>query len=138
MVDLDALSKNNMLIVKYVKNRNILRKIPKRKVSKGVADIIYKLCSTGEFNDKEFYDLSKTDQEIVANFINNCHIDVGFDFTTTDEDEFDKQYNILVGQMNCGNPSVANKRKFVDLVLMGISTKKIPLQQGLLDIEKII
>lgn len=126
-IDIDALKKSGTLKVKYVKNRNILPNLP---ISYGLADsvidIILDLCND-KFDKNKYEKLTEKDKDIIINFCNNTHIDVGISLDK--KDEMEKQINIYIGEYNAGNESVAPK--LIKLVKQAMMMNKLSAKQGL-------
>jgi hypothetical protein len=137
MINMADLQDKQILTVKYVQNRNTLKGVPRQKVSENVADLIIELCTTGKFNKDKFDALSNTDKQITADFVNKCHIDVGYSFTDNSITEWNKQYEILIGQFNTNNHALPIRNRLKSLIVEGIQRKYLPQQQGLLLIDKI-
>lgn len=130
MVDIDQLQDKNIVSLKYVKNRNTHNKLKKTLVTDNVKKIIIELCKTGVFNENVYNVCNSADKVFVYNFCNICHIDVG-DGIETPADDKQKQYDILLGELNAGNTNPKIIQELHKLLLDGIAKKEIPIQQGL-------
>ena len=126
-VDLEKL-KRNILNVKYTSCRGSVPNMKIERVSEDVKSVLMDILQN-KYNSKLFDKLLTDDQRIVSNFVRTLKI------KNIDMDNFDKkyqhEYEVLIGEVNCGNSNEQIKKKLKQYILRGISENLIPRAQGL-------
>ena len=126
-VDLEKLKKN-ILNVKYTSCRGSVPNIKIERVSEDVKSVLLDILQD-KYNEKLFDKLLSDDQRIVSNFVRTLKI------KNIDMDNFDKkyqhEYEVLLGEVNCGNTNEKVKMQLKKYILRGISEGLIPRAQGL-------
>lgn len=118
--------KHNMLSCKYVADRNTLPKLPMQRISNDVKNIILKIVVDNEFDKNEFIKLDNEDKNILINFVDACHLDIEI----ANENTFQMQYDVLLGEYKAGNNAILPKLK--SFITSAIMNKMIAQKQGLL------
>ena len=126
-VDVEKLKKN-ILNVKYTSCRGSVPNMKIERVSEDVKSVLMDILQN-KYNSKLFDKLLTDDQRIVSNFVRTLKI------KNIDMDNFDKkyqhEYEVLIGEVNCGNSNEQIKKKLKQYILRGISENLIPRAQGL-------
>ena len=126
-IDVEKLEKN-ILNVKYTSCRGSLPNMKVERVSEDVKSVLMDILRN-KYNSKLFDKLLSDDQRIVSNFVRTLKI------KNIDMDNFDKkyqhEYEVLIGEVNCGNSNEQIKKKLKQYILRGISENLIPRAQGL-------
>ena len=126
-VDLEKL-KRNILNVKYTSCRGSVPNMKIERVSEDVKSVLLDILQN-KYNSKLFDKLLSDDQRIVSHFVRTLKI------KNIDMDNFDKkyqhEYEVLLGEVNCGNSNEQIKKKLKQYILRGISENLIPIAQGL-------
>ena len=126
-VDLEKLKKN-ILNVKYTSCRGSVPSMKIERISEDVKSVLMDILQN-KYNSKLFDKLLSDDQRIVSNFVRTLKI------KNIDMDNFDKkyqhEYEVLLGEVNCGNTNEKVKMQLKKYILRGISEGLIPRAQGL-------
>ena len=131
-IDMDSLD-NNIIKVKYVKNRNILPNLPiTYNISDDVKNTIIDVTNN-KFNKEMYNKMNMTDKELIKAFLNACHISV--QGLKLNDKDFEEQLNILYGQYNAGNLSV--KPELIKNIKKAMLLNKISTKQSILLLEKL-
>lgn len=129
MINIDALEKDNKLVLKYVKTRNTHNKIKQQHVSNNMRDLLIELSKTSNFN-KLLYEKLRADEKLFfIDFCNATHIDVGLNINTVDQKQ--KVYDVLLGEYRSGNTNPQIVKQLKSLIVKGIQNNEIPMDQGL-------
>jgi hypothetical protein len=137
MLNIKDLKNSCILAVKYIKNKQVVPKLPRQKISNSVKDMIVEVCENGEFSKDCFDILSADDQKIFITFVQMCNLDIGYDIILDESDDFDKEYQQLLSKWKCGIASVDTGKKLRKLIIQGIQKKKLPLQSSLILLAKL-
>lgn len=131
-VDMKAL-KNNILKLKYVKNRNIVPSVPITfGIHEDVKNILLGLCN--DKFDKPLYDkLDDNNKNKIISFCNACHIDCGISIDK--KNEIENQLNILYGEYTAGNTDV--KFKLKKAIRNAMMLNKLSSKNGLMLLDEI-
>jgi hypothetical protein len=127
-VDLKKLSQN-ILVVRYTTSNNVHTKIPVQKISTDCRHTIEEILR-GTFNKRLFERMDRDDKRVIKNFVRRCHIDA--DVTDSDDDDFEKEFQILKGEYLSGNDNPQLKKDLRRYVITGINENRIPRNQGML------
>ena len=126
-IDLKQL-KQNVISLKYVKNRNIVPTfkpmIITSKVRKMIEDII-----ADRFNENEFNKLELDEKRIISKLselIGQSNIG-----TEADSDKFQEKFDVMYGEILAGNDSKFLKAQFRKYILLGVHENRIPKSQAL-------
>jgi hypothetical protein len=137
MVNVADLRKFNLLVVKYVKNRQVLPKLPRQKIPEAVSTLILNVVENNDFNIDDFNGLSVSDQKLFILFVQQCHVDIGYDIVVDEVDEFDKVYVELMKTWKDGNTSKETVKQLRKHIIVGMQSKKIPVKTGLLTLQQL-
>ena len=121
MINLDELEKSNLLVVKYIKNRQILPNLHRQKVSNEMKELILELCKNNNFEKDKFDLLTIDDQKLFMKFITQCKIDIGYEMVDEDKkvNEFDQQYQYLLSEWKKNNSNSEIKKELRKLLIKG-------------------
>ena len=126
-IDVEKL-KRNILNVKYTSCRGSVPNMKIERISEDVKSVLLDILQN-KYNSKLFDKLLSDDQRIVSNFVRTLKI------KNIDMDNFDKkyqhEYEVLLGEVNCGNSNEKVKMQLKKYILRGISEGLIPRAQGL-------
>jgi len=132
MINVDALRKDNMLIVKYIKNRNLIPDFPKQKVSSSVALIILDFIKFDKIDNMKYESLNNSDKLTLVNFLNASHIEHNIYGVQSKE----QIYKVLIGELTAGNNSENIKQTLKKLIEESLIAKEITINQALKVINK--
>jgi hypothetical protein len=128
MVNLKKL-RSNILEVKYTTSGNVHTKVPVQKITSESREMITDILN-GAFNKRLFEKMDRDDKRVIKNFVRRCHIDV--DVTDSDDDDFEKEFQILKGEYLSGNDNPKLKKDLKRYVIVGINENRLPRNQGML------
>lgn len=113
-----------ILEVRYLKNRH-LTNLKTQNISDDMKPIVSDIVE-GKGIDKTLYNkLSKKEKNLVGHLAKMSQNDEEFD-----DDEFTKEFQIIVGQIEAGNNSEMLKQKLRSYIFYGVKIGKIPRQQA--------
>jgi len=111
-IDLNKL-KNNILTVRYVKTGGFIPTVKSQHISNDVKSIIEDLISD-KFEKRLFEKLQPDEKRLVKRLVAALKIDI--DVNTKEDDEYRKQFEIILGEFQAGNTSPAIKNKLKQYV----------------------
>jgi hypothetical protein len=108
-IDLNKL-KNNILTVRYVKTGGFIPTVKSQHISNDVKSVIEDLISD-KFEKRLFEKLQPDEKRLVKRLVAALKIDI--DVNTKEDDEYRKQFEIILGEFQAGNtnPAIKNKLK---------------------------
>ena len=126
-IDMDKLKKN-ILNVKYTSCRAMVPSLKPEKISDDVKSVILDILDK-KYNSKLFDKLLTDDQRIISTFVRTLKIpDINMD---TFDKKYQREYEILLGEVNSGNSNEKVKIQLKQYILRGISENLIPRAFGL-------
>jgi len=131
-IDHDKLD-NNILEVRYKKNRH-LTQLKSQYVGHGVKKIISDVTKIGTLDTRDYKKLGSQEKHLIRSFLNM--IQKG-DLIKEDGQDFNEEFQVLMGSYNAGNNSELLKRQLKQMILYGIRISKIPRSTGLQMIEEL-
>ena len=124
---MDKLNKN-ILCVKYTSCRAMVPSLKPEKISDDVKSVILDILDK-KYNSKLFDKLLTDDQRIISTFVRTLKIpDINMD---TFDKKYQREYEILLGEVNSGNSNEKVKIQLKQYILRGISENLIPRAFGL-------
>ena len=126
IINYDKLYNENLIVLKYASNLNICEKFRKTKVSNAVRDILLQIID-GQFSKATYSNLSADDKNLVRGFCDSAHVNI-HEYSI---DNFQKNYDILIGEFNSGNKNPRIKKQIIGLISQGIAEKRIKTKDGL-------
>jgi len=113
----------NILTVKYTKTDSPIQKLRTQKISNELKEIINDVI-TNKFNNRIYNGLNETDKRLFNRFIETVKLTDSIPIDNTLDDNFQKNYQVLIGEFQSGNNSPeikdALKRFVVEGLGMGI------------------
>ena len=128
MVNMDELEYKNVIVLKYVRNRNIHSKYKQKQVSDEVKSILMELLLKETFNHKTYEKLTNLDKIVIYDFLNACHVDVGL---LSIEEDKQKVYDTLLGEYQSGNNNPQIIAELRSIIVNAIENREIEVQKGL-------
>ena len=128
MVNMDELEYKNIIVLKYVRNRNIHSKYKQKQVSDEVKSILMELLLKETFNHKAYEKLTNLDKIVIYDFLNACHVDVGL---LSIEEDKQKVYDTLLGEYQSGNNNPQIIAELRSIIVNAIENREIEVQKGL-------
>jgi hypothetical protein len=127
-IDLNKL-KNNILTVRYVKTGGFIPTIKAQHISNDVRSVIEDIIND-KFEKRLFDKLGTNEKRLIKRLITALKIDI--DISSKEEDEYRRQFDILLGEMRAGNnnPDIKNKLKqyVVESMNSGMLTRREAFQ----------
>ena len=118
----------NMLSVKYSSSDNNLSSLPVQRISNALKNAIEDV-TLNAFNDSKFKSLSEGDRRLLKRVAKLTKMEV--ELSGDDDDEFQRKYEILLGEYNSGNNSPIIKAELKQYVVEAMNEGLIPRTQGL-------
>ena len=126
MINMYDLKVKNIISLKYVNDRQVLKHFPRQIVSVKIKNLLVRLLIHDEFDKSEYENLSEADQSKVKCFLDCCHIDIGL----SNSDDFTTVFEILKGEYLSGNSMTLPKLKLH--ITDGINRGLFGRREGLL------
>lgn len=114
--------KNNILSVKYIKNKNVVPSFRSIVISSELKPILTEMIELKYIDKSKYNKLSKEDKRIINNFSKFLDIETE---KNDDDEEFEKQYQILLGEVMAKNDNPQIKSKLRKYIMMGLNEGKI-------------
>jgi hypothetical protein len=127
-IDMDKL-KSNVLFCKYIKNNTNIPRLKTQSINNDTKDVIDDIINE-RFNIKVYNQLNEHDKRIVANFTKYFKFDLGID-NSSENNEFNKQFQILIGSYYAGNDSPEVKNQLKRYIRKAMSESLISNKEGL-------
>ena len=105
--------KNNILTVRYLKTGGFVPTVKSQHISNDVKSVIEDLISD-KFEKRLFEKLQPDEKRLVKRLVGALKIDI--DVNTKEDDEYRKQFEIVLGEFQAGNSSPAIKNKLKQYV----------------------
>ena len=126
-VDLTKLNSNNILTVRYCSTGAVVPTMKTQKISKDVKDILDDIFSD-KFEKRIYEKLNNEDKKVVKRFASSVNLDI--DLHTIDDDEYNKQYNIILGEFVAGNTSPEVVQKLKQYVTDSFQNNYLPRREA--------
>jgi hypothetical protein len=126
VIDMEKLRKN-ILSVTYQSCRASIPSLKRENISNDVKKIITDIVQD-KYNANLFNKMKPDDQRIVSTFVRTMKIE-NIDMREFDE-AYQKNYEILLGQVNSGQNNPLVKRELKECILRAITEGLIPKSQG--------
>jgi hypothetical protein len=120
----------NMLVVKYTKNGASLPSLKNERLTNDAKAVIFDICNS-TFNERLYDKLSDTDKRIVRRFMKAVKLNVN-DYIPNDtsDADFQKKYEILLGEYNSGNDAPEIKRDLKAFVVHALNDNLLSRHQA--------
>lgn len=125
-VDLNKLDQG-ILCVKYTKSDAIHQNIKVQKLTHEAKEMIKDILNS-RFNARLFDKMAPDDQRVIKNFVKRAKIDLDID----DDDDFERNFQLLKGEFISGNDNPELKKQLKMYTLHGINEGRIPRSTGML------
>ena len=127
-IDMDKL-KSNILFCKYIKNNTNIPRLKTQTIDNDTKDVITDIISD-RFNIKVYNQLNDHNKQVVSNFVRYFKYDIGVD-NSNENNEFNKQFQILIGSYYAGNDSPEVKNQLKRYIRKAMSESLITTKEGL-------
>ena len=117
-IDLRKL-KENILTIKYVKTSAYIPTVKAQHISNDVKEVITDLINS-KFDNRLFEKLPEGDRRLLKRVIKAFSLDV--DLKDNTEEEYKRQFDVLLGQFKAGNNSPLIKNKLKEYVIESMET----------------
>jgi len=118
----------NTLSVKYTSSDNNLSSLPVQRISNALKNAIED-TSLNAFNDSKFKSLNEGDRRLMKRVAKLTKMEI--ELSCDDEDDFQRKYEILLGEYNSGNNSPIVKAELKKYVVEAMTEGLITRTQGL-------
>ena len=130
-VDMKKL-KNNILSVKYAKTDAHIPTLKVTPITDGVKDLLTKILNEDQYDDSLYKKLKDTEKRLVKRFLKATKLDEQIDLGKDEDETFQTQFQILLGEFNSGNDSPVVKKSLKKFVLEGMQSNQIPRSHGMM------
>jgi hypothetical protein len=126
VINMDELGRN-VLNVKYASSRASIPSMKREGISNDVKNVIVDIVK-GKYNPIKFNKMKSDDQRIVSTFVRNMKIP-NIDMSEWEE-AYQRNYEVLLGQLNSGQNNPAVKRELKQYIMRAITEGIISRNQG--------
>jgi hypothetical protein len=126
-IDLNKL-KNNILTVRYVKTGGFVPTVKSQHISNDVKSVIEDIIND-KFEKRLYEKLQPDEKRLVKRLVGALKIDI--DVNTKEDDEYRKQFEIVLGEFQAGNTSPAIKNKLKQYVAESMQSGMITRREAL-------
>jgi hypothetical protein len=130
-VDMKKL-KSNILSVKYAKTDAHIPTLKVTPITDGVKDLLTKILNEDQYDDSMYKKLKDTEKRLVKRFLKATKLDEQIDLGKDEDETFQTQFQILLGEFNSGNDSPVVKKSLKKFVLEGMQSNQIPRSHGMM------
>jgi len=125
-IDLNKL-KNNILTVRYVKTGGFIPTVKTQHISSDVKSVIEDIIND-KFEKRLFEKLQPNEKRLVKRLVGALKVDI--DVNTKEDDEYRKQFEIVLGEFQAGNTSPAIKYKLKQYVAESMQSGMITRREA--------
>jgi hypothetical protein len=111
-IDLNKLN-NNIITIRYVSTGALIPTVKVQSISKDVKEIVEDIIND-KFEKRLFEKLDMNEKRLIKRIITALNLDINLHDNS--DEEFVKQFNIVLGQFRAGNNNVAIKRKLREYI----------------------
>ena len=116
---------NNIIELRYIKNKH-LTKIKTQYISDNLKLVINSIVEKQQFNNEDYKKLNAKEKNLLQAILNMLEINSQIDSNS----EFDKEFKILMGEIDAGNNSPELKNKLKQYIIYAMSIGKISKSLG--------
>ena len=116
---------NNIIELRYIKNKH-LTKIKTQYISDNLKLVINSIVEKQQFNNEDYKKLNAKEKNLLQAILNMLEINSQIDSNS----EFDKEFKILMGEIDAGNNSAELKNKLKQYIIYAMSIGKISKSLG--------
>lgn len=127
ILDLDKFNKNILHIKYSSKTGKQLHMLSNRNISQDCKEVIQNIIDN-QFNNKAYSLLPIEERRIIKTFNNMCHYDL--DIMDKEDDDNNKQFQLLLGQFQAGNNNPEIIKKLRKMIMWAINEKRITKTDG--------
>jgi len=125
-IDLNKL-KNNILTVRYLKTGGFLPNIKAQHISNDLKEVIQDLINE-KFEKRLYEKLQPDEKRLVKRLVSSLKLNI--DVNTKEDDEYRRQFEILVGEFRAGNNSDLVKNKLKQYVVESMQSGMITRREA--------
>ena len=94
--------------------------------------LLTKILDQDQYDDSMYKKLKDTEKRPVKRFLKATKLDEQIDLGKDEDEVFQKQFQILLGEFNSGNDSAVVKKSLKKFVLEGMQSNQIPRSHGMM------
>ena len=124
-IDLNKLN-NNIITIRYVSTGALIPTVKVQSISRDVRGIVEDIIND-KFEKRLYEKLDMNEKRLIKRIVSALNIDI--DLHDNSEDEFVKQFNIVLGQWRAGNNNTIIKRKLREYIYEANEAGMIPKRE---------
>jgi hypothetical protein len=125
-IDLTKL-KNNIITIRYCSTGALIPTVKVQSISKDVKEIVEDIMDN-RFEKRLFEKLDINEKRLIKRIVAALNVDV--DVRDNSDDEFAKQFQVILGQFRAGNNNVAIKRKLREYIAEATEAGMMPRRES--------
>ena len=125
-IDLNKL-KNNIICIRYCKTRALVPNVKVQHISNGVKEIIDDIIND-KFEKRLYEKLDMNDKRLVKRIVDSLKLDI--DLHSKEDDEYQRQYEVVLGEFLAGNSSPFIKNKLKQYITESLESGMMPRREA--------
>ena len=125
-IDLNKL-KNNIICIRYCKTRALVPNVKVQHISNGVKEIIDDIIND-KFEKRLYEKLDMNEKRLVKRIVDSLKLDI--DTSSKEEEEYQRQYEVVLGQFQAGNNNPLIKNKLKQYLVESMESGMIPRREA--------
>jgi len=125
-IDLNKL-KNNIICIRYCKTRALVPNVKVQHISNGVKEIIDDIIND-KFEKRLYEKLDMNEKRLVKRIVDSLKLDI--DTSSKEEEEYVRQYEVVLGQFQAGNNNPQIKNKLKQYIMESMESGMLPRREA--------
>ena len=125
-IDLGKL-KNNVICIRYVKTGTLIPTVKVQNISSNVKEVVEDIIND-KFDKRLYEKLAINDKRLIKRIADAFKLDI--DTNDHTDEEYQRQFEIVIGEWRAGNTSPAIKSKLKQYVTESLESGKIPRREA--------
>jgi hypothetical protein len=125
-IDLNKL-KSNIITIRYCSTNALIPTVKVQTISKGVKEIVEDIMNE-KFDKRLFEKLDVNEKRLIKRIVTALNVDI--DLHDNSDEEFMKQFQVVLGQFRAGNNNVAIKRKLREYIAEATEAGVLPRRES--------
>jgi hypothetical protein len=119
--------KNNIITIRYCSTHALIPTVKVQSISKGVKEVVEDIMNE-KFDKRLFEKLDSNEKRLIKRIVTALNVDV--DLHDNSDEEFMKQFQVVLGQFRAGNNNIAIKRKLMEYITEATEAGVLPRRES--------
>ena len=125
-IDLNKL-KNNIICIRYCKTRALVPNVKVQHISNEIKEIIDDIIND-KFEKRLYEKLDMNEKRLVKRIVDSLKLDI--DISSKEEEEYVRQYEVVLGQFQAGNTNPLIKNKLKQYIMESMESGMLPRREA--------